>query len=161
VARALAVEPEFLVLDEPVSALDVSVQAQVVNLLEDLQRELRLTYLFIAHDLALVEHVSDRVAVMYLGRIVEVAEGTELYAEPRHPYTRALLSAVPRPDPAGREQRERIVLEGDVPSAVDPPAGCPFHPRCPHPAKDASCRTVYPSLEGGPGGHIAACHHQT
>jgi oligopeptide/dipeptide ABC transporter ATP-binding protein len=161
VARALAVEPEFLVLDEPLSARDVSVQAQVVNLLEDLQRELRLTYLFIAHDLALVEHVSDRVAVMYLGRIVEVAEGAELYAEPRHPYTRALLSAVPRPDPAGREQRERIVLEGDVPSAVDPPAGCPFHPRCPHPGKDDSCRTVYPALEGGPGGHIAACHHQT
>jgi oligopeptide/dipeptide ABC transporter ATP-binding protein len=161
VARALAVEPEFLVLDEPVSALDVSVQAQVVNLLDDLQRELRLTYLFPAHDLALVEHVRDRVAVMYLGRIVEVAEGAELYAEPRHPYTRALLSAVPRPDPAGREQRERIVLEGDVPSAVDPPAGCPFHPRCPHPGKDDSCRTVYPRLEGGPEGHIAACHHQT
>ena len=160
VARALSVEPDFLVLDEPVSALDVSVQAQVVNLLEDLQAELGLTYLFIAHDLALVEHVSDRVAVMYLGRIVEIAEATDLYREPRHPYTRALLSAVPRPDPVGREDRERIVLEGDVPSAVDPPAGCPFNPRCPHPDKDDSCRKVRPLLEGTPGGHLAACHYQ-
>jgi oligopeptide transport system ATP-binding protein len=160
VARALSVEPDFLVLDEPVSALDVSVQAQVVNLLEDLQAELGLTYLFIAHDLALVEHVSDRVAVMYLGRIVEIAEATDLYREPRHPYTRALLSAVPRPDPVGREDRERIVLEGDVPSAVDPPAGCPFNPRCPHPGKDDSCRKVRPLLEGTPGGHLAACHYQ-
>ena len=160
VARALSVEPDFLVLDEPVSALDVSVQAQVINLLEDLQVELGLTYLFIAHDLALVEHVSDRVAVMYLGRIVEVATAVDLYREPRHPYTRALLSAVPRPDPAGREKRERIVLEGDVPSAVDPPSGCPFHPRCPHPGKDESCRSVTPLLEGAPGGHLAACHHR-
>jgi oligopeptide transport system ATP-binding protein len=160
VARALSVEPDFLVLDEPVSALDVSVQAQVVNLLEDLQAELGLTYLFIAHDLALVEHVSDRVAVMYLGRIVEVAEAADLYRDPRHPYTRALLSAVPRPHPGGRDERERIVLEGDVPSAIDPPSGCPFNPRCPHPGKDESCRNARPPLEGDPGGHSAACHHQ-
>jgi len=160
VARALSVEPDFLVLDEPVSALDVSVQAQVVNLLEDLQGELGLTYLFIAHDLALVEHVSDRVAVMYLGRIVEIADSKKLYKEPRHPYTQALLSAVPRPDPAGREGRSRIVLEGDVPSAIEPPSGCPFHPRCPHPAKDESCRTLRPPLEGTEDGHMAACHHQ-
>lgn len=160
VARALSVEPDFLVLDEPVSALDVSVQAQVVNLLEDLQAELGLTYLFIAHDLALVEHVSDRVAVMYLGRIVEIAEAADLYRDPKHPYTRALLSAVPRPDPVGRNERERIVLEGDVPSAVDPPMGCPFHPRCPHPAKDDSCRSARPPLEGDLTSHLAACHHQ-
>ena len=159
IARALSVEPDFLVLDEPVSALDVSVQAQVVNLLEDLQRELGLTYLFIAHDLALVEHVSDRVAVMYLGRLAETALADDLYREPRHPYTHALLSAVPRPDPAGRGKRERIVLEGDVPSPSDPPPGCPFHPRCPNPRKDERCRTVYPEAEGPENGHTAACHY--
>jgi peptide/nickel transport system ATP-binding protein len=160
VARALALDPRFIVCDEAVSALDVSIQAQIINLLKDLQAELGLTYLFIAHDLALVEHVSDRVAVMYLGRIVEISDAASLYREPRHPYTKALLSAVPRPDPVGREARERIVLEGDVPSPVDPPSGCPFHPRCPHPAQDEACRTVLPLLEACGEGCFAACHHK-
>lgn len=158
IARALSVEPELLVLDEPVSALDVSVQAQVVNLLEDLQEELGLTYLFIAHDLALVEHVSDRVAVMYLGRIVETAQADALYRDPRHPYTRALLSAVPRPDPAGRANKSRIVLTGDVPSPISPPDGCPFHPRCPHPGKDETCSSLVPILEEKAAAHRVACH---
>jgi oligopeptide transport system ATP-binding protein len=157
IARALSVEPDFLVLDEPVSALDVSVQAQVVNLLEDLQAELGLTYLFIAHDLALVEHVSDRVAVMYLGRIVELAPAEALYRNPLHPYTRALLSAIPVPDPSRRGRGERIVLGGDVPSPISPPAGCPFHPRCPDPRKDESCGVSVPPLEEYLPGHFAAC----
>ncbi|MEE2905068.1 MAG: dipeptide ABC transporter ATP-binding protein [Gemmatimonadota bacterium] len=160
IARALSVEPDFLVLDEPVSALDVSVQAQVVNLLDDLQQELGLTYLFIAHDLALVEHVSDRVAVMYLGRIVEIADANHIYSEPRHPYTRALLSAVPRPDPINRDDRERIVLEGDVPSPINPPTGCSFHPRCPHFGKDEQCKGEVPILDTTRQGHFTACHHQ-
>jgi peptide/nickel transport system ATP-binding protein len=154
IARALAVNPRFLVLDEPVSALDVSIQAQIVNLLQDLQEQLKLTYLFIAHDLRVVEHISNRVAIMYLGKIVELASRDEIYANPRHPYTRALLSAIPSIDASGKP--ERIKLPGEVPSAVNPPGGCSFHPRCPY-AKDI-CRTTEPPLEKGRGGHAVACH---
>ena len=158
VARALSVEPELIVCDEPVSALDVSVQAQVINLLQDLQRDRELTYLFIAHDLSVVRHIADRVAVMYLGRIVELARAEDLYSNPIMPYTQALLSAVPQPDPSRRQAR--IVLEGEPPSPANPPPGCVFFARCQHPAKDVQCTRVVPPLEEKTPQHYAACIKQ-
>jgi oligopeptide transport system ATP-binding protein len=155
VARALALNPSFIICDEPISALDVSIQAQVVNLLEDLQEVLNLTYLFIAHDLSMVRHISDRVAVMYLGVIVELTDRNELYANPLHPYTKALLSAIPVPDPVYAETHQRTVLQGDVPSPVNPPSGCRFRTRCP--LADEDCKHNKPELKQIRAGHYAAC----
>jgi oligopeptide/dipeptide ABC transporter ATP-binding protein len=157
IARALAVDPQLIVLDEPVSALDVSIQAQVVNLLDDLQDDLGLSYVFIAHDLSVVRHVSDHIAVMYLGKLMELSPARELYTRPIHPYTEALLEAIPIPDPEENSRRERNVIGGEPPNPINPPSGCRFHTRCPHATE--VCRAVEPPLAEYPGGHLAACHH--
>jgi oligopeptide transport system ATP-binding protein len=159
IARALAVNPSFIVCDEPVSALDVSIQAQIINLLQDLQREFRLTYLFIAHDLAVVRHLSDRIAVMYLGKVVEVADRVDIYDRPQHPYTKALLSSIPVPDPGVERRRAPITLKGEIPSPVNPPSGCRFHPRCPIARAPGICSEQEPLLEShGARDQVAACH---
>jgi oligopeptide/dipeptide ABC transporter ATP-binding protein len=157
IARALAVEPEVLVLDEPTSALDVSVRAEIVNLLVRIQDELNLSYVFVSHDLSMVRHLSEEIAVMYLGRVVETGESELLYEHPRHPYTAALLSAVPRPAANGLQVRQRIILAGDVPSPVHPPSACVFHPRCPR-AKPGVCDVILPDFSKFEGDHVAACH---
>ena len=157
IARALALNPKLVVLDEPVSALDVSVQAQIINLLDDLQDDLGLTYLFVAHDLSVVRHVSDRIAVMYLGKLMEVSSAEELYSKPVHPYTEALLAAIPIPDPRENRARKRAIVSGEPPNPIEPPTGCVFHPRCPY-STDV-CREIEPPLTRYPDGHLAACHH--